>query len=64
MRTKPTPAEARLLKRLHLPEDALLAASLNLYPGPRQMCAHTGGYKCNTCGGKLCGQDGKRKKEQ
>lgn len=62
MRTKPTPAEARLIKRLGLPPDALLAVSLGLPPA--HMCAHAGGGKCNSCGGKLCGQVGKPTKER
>lgn len=57
-------SEARLLEYLHLPEDTLLAASLGLYPKTWGMCADTGGYKCNSCGGKLCGQDGKRKSRE
>lgn len=58
MRTKPTPSEARLIKRLGLPPDALLAVSLGLRPD--FMCASTP-YKCNSCGGKLCGQDGRHR---
>jgi len=62
MRTKPTPAEARLLKRLNLPPDALLAVSLGL--PANHMCPLVGIGKCNSCGGKLCGQDGKRTSER
>lgn len=62
MRTKPTPSEARLLKRLGLPLTALLAVSLGL-PATWSMCAAvTGNVKCNSCDGKLCGQDGKSEK--
>jgi predicted nucleic acid binding AN1-type Zn finger protein len=57
MRVKPTRTEARLLKHLHLPSDALLAVALGL--SPSHMCAAaTITSKCNSCGGKLCGQRG------
>lgn len=55
---KPSQSETKLLKRLRLPPDALLAVSLGLPPD--HMCAAvSGAIKCNSCGGKLCGQDGK-----
>lgn len=59
MRTIPTKAEARLIKRLGLPPDALLAVSLGLPPD--WMCGATfHAHPCHSCGGKLCGQDGKQ----
>lgn len=59
MRVKPTKAEAELLRRLRLPPDALLAVSLGL--PPNHMCAAASVTSlCNSCGGRLCGQNGRR----
>lgn len=60
---KPNPTAARLLKRLGLPPDALLAVSLGL-PPDHTCAAVSGSIKCNSCKGKLCGQDGKQARDE